>query len=1445
MKNKNIIKILITLNILIILSLSINSATYEQFENNLDSKILEYTQNFGSFDSEITFVNISTNECADAATVTLTPSPIEAENASADIVLITDLSPSMRICMEGGGDFDCDNNVYWGKNCNFTNFEMTQPNQCDCSEYDELGICFEKPHFISGNYSVTPMLHLPNEDCELDDNNDSICPGGDHLGLPPQLINDIYNENFRNVCPVDYRPITPPNIEPESYLIYASEECNEPLDQDTGIITPDCTQEEYHCSNSEEYYYYGSVYYEDETPRTECRPGEDDIGDTQVTEHHDAVCEDGWEDQGRSGWVDDSCHYVSKTFEDETDVCNSAIYEENQDTSFRDTVWIIPPLTCADINLYDGIDDPVTTDICFVQDECNSINQTIDSIEPNCRIETQGCEDGEDEDLTYIIDGQPRVTDPENCPVNTEYSGDDYANTDNCININSPQTCGGEHDYQYESNPIIERYPNSCPDDYDIEIFNNWSTQNNCEDSNMDSTGETRPDLNNCDWHYLSSCPGNQPMLNDEDTNSFRQQTPCPEDEGYTQEILWSHRFDIDESEECPNGRYETGETSIETYEIERDECETGEEIEETNIESCEFLESCEAPTDYSTGITEYQDGEPFWNCEAEGRYDSGIYYFYVYDEEDWRSSCDFGGNYHKIQNDTIEFEWVSYESECSSPILFDTNQENINYRTESTDLSLNSDTIVCYKINPYDEDYQCYDLAHKCYDPEYQCIDEMRNCTILKEECCIRTFDCSGTINQKECGRRRYECSRDEIECCGTEYECEDYICTIEELTCCETEYQCGIPQYECCYDQYNCCYEEIQCGQWNDNCCQGVRECEITGDLCAEPLQNCCRDEKECRYNMTSCEKMVDNCCENQCQNDTLSSKIVDYPIAIEFGCPIISTEGQGNYTNSSKPVPNNSCLDSNGNETFYCELENGRDGSCEELTCVVVREKLAKYLDKDFVLNVTNESNENTRVSLISYATNAIIDEPLTHNTTNLISEIESYDSSNPARGARTCISCALRNGIDQLINSDNALASKSIVLMTDGVANRLLDGTNLDEDEYYLARNEIKDIACNETELTSATSNQIIIYTIAFGSDASDIETLQNISACTNGTFYQSSDPEGLKAIYEDIQGRINESNVIPKIDINNDNFIDYNMGTTQLSTQTVWNSACGTALASCDPLSTVLNYGLNTCNNDGGLTECYIEWNTSTLTPGNLTFSNLNINTFEFSSGPIIVDDDAIGNERSIDCDDFTRNNAGCGNGNIDSQEPFKEQCDDGCMTDTANVCEDSDNGDGCSRYCTIEPSIPNPEFCEHIQIRIHENQRYLLNANHYVDDLDDADYDLTWTWIQISDKNLTISLDTYEDYNIIEVLPEMGWNGWEEVNFTVTDDSGQYDIACINFTVAPVPDYGIEKINTTRLLISKGKMITGYNENIAGEIQSWGPYLVTIKVWEKDTRKNE
>jgi hypothetical protein len=1439
MKNKNIIKILITLNILIIFSMSIYSATYDQFENNIPNKILEYTQNFGTLASDNTFVNISKNECADDARVTLIPSPIEAENASADIVLVTDLSKTMKICMEGEGLEECDepgDPIYWGSLCNLTHIDyISEPSECNCSEYDELGICRIDPHFTNGTFNIMPMNHNLDVGCFNDTNYDFTCSNPFHIGVISEYI---INYAWRNNSCLDWRrvnPIDPNNQRYTQSWIYDYQSCSNPGDIETGMTNETCYNKEDFCLFPA---VDGPLIYHDEL-KFECDTdaGEIFLNDITTQQDYDPPCPDGWTQTGLTGDLVNCDGSRTRINSPTDDICTGTYETSRYGVYFDEDEWILMPDTCENNGINNS--DPYETRVsntCVASDVCDPTTQTEDGTDDVCITQEEECESGDTQTITYDTSGFSPEDDPDDCLSPGVWTGDTFAG-ENCIDIDSDDFTSCSDPRPIDDGLWTDTYDTieTCPDGYDTTENEDWQLSSTC--TGMLYLGDPDDDIStgtDCQW--MDSCDSARPQNTDTEYRSTTQSTPCTIGD---QTEIWDNEGWYLESDGCPTDYSPTGSTRnnlVTTWE--EDSCQTGQTpTDENRLVNCQYQTSCSAPLDTFNELYDYENCEAQWDCGTQS--DQGTI---DVEDQNWRNTCDSGRSHEIRANSTSRF-LVTSESACSSPNFFNNEQLLENERLLP---SIPGDpTIYCKPILPHEEQYTCYDIRYECFLPEYRCIDEMQNCCDELLGCCEYEVECEEMVPEIECGELTYQCSRDMDLCCNNEYRCVDYTCTNEYNTCCNELYECGEPEYECCHEGLNCCFNEVHCGRWFDWCCETEVECEAYGENCSIPTEQCCYEEKECLINEYYCEQPVDNCCDSSCENDTTSNFPLDYTPATNFGCPAVTSLNEGGFTNTSFPNKYNSCLDSDGNETFYCELIEGREGSCDEYTCTIVREKLAKFLDKDFVLNVTDEDNENIKIALISYDTTANVDQSLTHNTTKLINKIDNYQASSE-QNSKTCISCALRSAIDQLLDHGSPLASKSIVLMTDGVANRLLDGTDLIPSEYYLARNEIKNIACNETDLTSAEQNQIRIYTIAFGEDASDIETLQNISACTNGTFYQSSDSEGLKAIYEDIQGRINESNPIPRIDINNDNTFDFDMDETQLQTPITWdNSACGSSEASCGPLSTVLNYGLSYCNNDNGVDECNIDWNVSSLTPGNLTLNSLHINTFVFSTGPQIVYDSQIEDAYTIDCEDFI-NNGDCGNGDFD---PDTEQCDDGCNEGDPNICDDADsnNGDGCSQYCTIENINPgpNPENCERFPINIHENQRYLFNANLYVDDLDDADYDLTWTWNQITNTKFTIKLDTYQPYNIIELLPENTWNGWEEVNFTVTDDDGQYDIACINFTVAPVPDYDVTKINTTRLLISKGKMITGYNENVAGEIQSWGPYLVTIKVWEKDTRKND
>jgi len=87
--------------------------------------------------------------------------------------------------------------------------------------------------------------------------------------------------------------------------------------------------------------------------------------------------------------------------------------------------------------------------------------------------------------------------------------------------------------------------------------------------------------------------------------------------------------------------------------------------------------------------------------------------------------------------------------------------------------------------------------------------------------------------------------------------------------------------------------------------------------------------------------------------------------------------------------------------------------------------------------------------------------------------------------------------------------------------------------------------------------------------------------------------------------------------------------------------------------------------------------------------------------------------------------------------------------------------------------------------------------------------------------------------------NAVLVTPDPGFIGWDTVNTTLDDGSEDATI-CFNFTVKNITHYVMDAPEPTRLLVAKGKMVSGfYEKHLTGNITSWGPYIITVKIWEK------
>jgi len=1080
---------------------------------------------------------------------------------------------------------------------------------------------------------------------------------------------------------------------------------------------------------------------------------------------------------------------------------------------------VIDPVTCADIGK--SPTGRTRTGTCQYQDSCYANNQTYSRTDYVCNVQAGVCDSDQDQTIVWAITSWE--TSPV-CPGSTILTGD-IRNGSNCVFIDTDDSCPPAQPNDNGDQYVCNTQSFSCAGDQDETIWWDqieWSTSNTCpggKEWNLSTrTGS--------DCRYQDSCDSARPNFVSSDYRCNSQSNQC--DNGWDETVVWQNPT-WESSLPCPGGKeWNLSQRDTETCTY-RTTCNADETPQGTfRNRDCRWMSSCSAPRDYFTGDTRLVNCEALDDCGS--KFDNGPTRVL---SSGYFPSCP-AGDYGPVRESANC--WTAQT--CSAPNYQGTTPIYTNKRFESTDLS--SATVYCEK-EPGDEFFTCWDIEYDCCAPEYQCWEDKRQCCDQESRCCIREEECCKTDTEYLCADKTYSCCKDQDLCCNDEYLCgiKRYDCCEDQTQCCNTEYACGTQSYQCCENQDYCCDVETECGNWKDQCCQSTGTCQRETRNCCEEWDHCCYNEDECCFDRYQCGIYADKCCEivedYSCTNGSSFTK--DYPQAVNFGCPAVSNIGEGGYTNSSVPVPANTCLDSSDDTVYYCELESGMSGTCDEFTCEIIRSKFANYLDKKFIRNITDETDSSKQISLLSYGTVARLDHAMDYNTTSLISVVDTYL---PIVGSKTCISCALRKAIDELVLSTNQFALRSIVLMTDGDTNTLLNGES-GYDKQAEASLEAVNVACNQTDPNSAFSSNIVIYTVAFGS-INDTETLINISNCTNGAFYQSNDTDELEQIYENIGQAIQESRPVPAIDVLNNQIIDFNIS-TQLAVNITWNDASCGSEANCRSLIKEMNIGLGSCNRNSSNSECDLLWNVSSFTPGNLTLKNLHLNTFFIYTGPVITNDGENDEDKEFTCDFDSENDPDCGDGVKQSGEQCDngEHCSDGTPCSSNSDCShlaDSEciprSGDGCSSSCTLESSE-----CVWFDYEIYEDQYLYLDLNKKVDDFDENDLDLTWSWDQTADSNITISVDTY---NVAHCIPVSDWNGWNLINFTVKDKKGQTAMMCINFTVIPVPDYGMSVPDESRLLISKGSMVSGYNEEITGEVMSWGPYIITIKVWEQDNR---
>ncbi len=159
-----------------------------------------------------------------------------------------------------------------------------------------------------------------------------------------------------------------------------------------------------------------------------------------------------------------------------------------------------------------------------------------------------------------------------------------------------------------------------------------------------------------------------------------------------------------------------------------------------------------------------------------------------------------------------------------------------------------------------------------------------------------------------------------------------------------------------------------------------------------------------------------------------------------------------------------------------------------------------------------------NANSRVGLVGYDTYARDEDHhlLSNDDVSLKSEVSSWTA-----GGYTCICCGINRAVSDLTTDSNSDNFRSMVVMSDGEANRECDEQGVTADlnnngQADDAGDDAIQAACDAYE-----EHGIITYAVGFGNPVDvDQVTLQEIANCGNGDYFYS-DIGGLLEAYGDV------------------------------------------------------------------------------------------------------------------------------------------------------------------------------------------------------------------------------------------------------------------------------------------------------------------------------------
>lgn len=155
------------------------------------------------------------------------------------------------------------------------------------------------------------------------------------------------------------------------------------------------------------------------------------------------------------------------------------------------------------------------------------------------------------------------------------------------------------------------------------------------------------------------------------------------------------------------------------------------------------------------------------------------------------------------------------------------------------------------------------------------------------------------------------------------------------------------------------------------------------------------------------------------------------------------------------------------------------------------------------KESATEFLGKINPAFHIGLVTFETDVTLNSSLGSDKTDLMNQIDQMTS-----GDMTSMGDAMAEAIDHLVSKGRSNADKYIVLMTDGKSN---------DDANYTP----------EEATQMAVSDSVIIYTVAFGSDA-EVGVLESIANKTGGQYFYAASGSELVSYFVQIAEEISRN-----------------------------------------------------------------------------------------------------------------------------------------------------------------------------------------------------------------------------------------------------------------------------------------------------------------------------